>query len=275
MLKSARPGTGGGGNSSGTVTTVSVVTANGFSGTVANPTTTPAITLHGPGGTVTSMSVVTANGYSGTVANPTTTPAITINGPQGTVTSMSVATANGFSGSVANPTTTPEITLDNPTQLDIGPVGGCLAEISGGAVGFGQVQITAVGSDTDIWIDLQPKGVGQVTVNSVPLAAAVGSAGSIQYTDGHVLQGTNNATLDANGNMVVAQFISGGNGTFIQSLPQVVGALADPAVAGNGARAFVSDSTLAYLGVNIGTPVVGGDAHGTPVVVVGGVWVIG
>lgn len=32
-------------------------------------------------GTVTSVSVVTANGYSGTVANPTTTPAITISGP--------------------------------------------------------------------------------------------------------------------------------------------------------------------------------------------------
>lgn len=38
-------GSGGGGGGSGTVTTVSVVTANGASGTVANPTTTPAITL--------------------------------------------------------------------------------------------------------------------------------------------------------------------------------------------------------------------------------------
>lgn len=36
---------GGGGGGSGTVTSVSVVTANGISGTVANATTTPAITL--------------------------------------------------------------------------------------------------------------------------------------------------------------------------------------------------------------------------------------
>jgi hypothetical protein len=36
---------GGGGGGSGTVTNVSVVTANGFSGSVANSTTTPAITL--------------------------------------------------------------------------------------------------------------------------------------------------------------------------------------------------------------------------------------
>jgi hypothetical protein len=35
----------GGGTGSGSVTTVSVVAANGISGTVANPTTTPAITL--------------------------------------------------------------------------------------------------------------------------------------------------------------------------------------------------------------------------------------
>ena len=37
--------TSGGGGGSGTVTSVSVATANGFAGTVANPTTTPAITL--------------------------------------------------------------------------------------------------------------------------------------------------------------------------------------------------------------------------------------
>lgn len=38
-------GSGGGGGGTGTVTSVSVVSANGFAGTVANATTTPAITL--------------------------------------------------------------------------------------------------------------------------------------------------------------------------------------------------------------------------------------
>jgi hypothetical protein len=46
-------------------------------------------TSGGGGGSVTSVSVVTANGFSGTVANPTTTPAITINS-----TATSVPTAN-------------------------------------------------------------------------------------------------------------------------------------------------------------------------------------
>lgn len=39
------PATNSGGGGSGTVTSVSVVTANGLAGTVATPTTTPAITL--------------------------------------------------------------------------------------------------------------------------------------------------------------------------------------------------------------------------------------
>jgi hypothetical protein len=37
---------GGGGGGAGTVTSISVVTANGFQGTVANPTTTPAISIN-------------------------------------------------------------------------------------------------------------------------------------------------------------------------------------------------------------------------------------
>jgi hypothetical protein len=43
MSEIVNPAAAGG---SGTVTTVSVVTANGFQGSVANPTTTPAITLN-------------------------------------------------------------------------------------------------------------------------------------------------------------------------------------------------------------------------------------
>jgi hypothetical protein len=55
-------GSGGGGGGSGTVTTVSVATANGVSGTVANATTTPAITL--VLGAIT-PSAVTISGISG------------------------------------------------------------------------------------------------------------------------------------------------------------------------------------------------------------------
>jgi hypothetical protein len=50
--------TGGGGGGSGTVTSVSVVTANGLSGTVANPTTTPAITLDISGLALTKLATI-------------------------------------------------------------------------------------------------------------------------------------------------------------------------------------------------------------------------
>lgn len=58
----------GAAGSSGTVTTVSVVTANGVSGSVANATTTPAITLTLGAITPTSVNGVTFSG-SGSVAN--------------------------------------------------------------------------------------------------------------------------------------------------------------------------------------------------------------
>jgi len=87
-VTAASNGTGGGG--SGTVTSVSVVTANGVSGTVANSTTTPAITL--TLGAITPSSVaatgtVTGSNLSGTntgdqvAANPTATASDTaVNG---------------------------------------------------------------------------------------------------------------------------------------------------------------------------------------------------
>jgi hypothetical protein len=65
--------TGGGGGGSGTVTSVSVVSANGLAGTVANATTTPAITLstsiNSPvlAGNGTAISAATSTGTGSTV----------------------------------------------------------------------------------------------------------------------------------------------------------------------------------------------------------------
>jgi len=125
---------------SGTVTTVSVVTANGLSGTVATDTTTPAITLSttvtgllkGNGTAISAATsgtdyapatsgtdILCGNGTGGfsnvTVGSGLTfaggTLAATGGGGGGTVTTVSVASANGLAGTVTNPTTTPEITL--------------------------------------------------------------------------------------------------------------------------------------------------------------------
>lgn len=123
---------------SGTVTSVSVASANGFGGTVANATTTPVITitssviglLKGAGTAVSAAtsgvdyapatsgsSILYGNGSGGfsnvTIGSGLTFSAGTLSAPAGagTVTSVSVVSANGLAGTVANATTTPAITL--------------------------------------------------------------------------------------------------------------------------------------------------------------------
>lgn len=79
-----------GGNGSGTVTSVSVVTANGISGTVANPTTTPAVTL--ALADITPSSVAIGAGS-----------AITSSGPGGALTALAyTAPGTGVATALAN-----------------------------------------------------------------------------------------------------------------------------------------------------------------------------
>jgi hypothetical protein len=100
--------------SGGTVTTVSVVSANGFAGTVANPTTTPAITLTTSvtgvlKGNGTAISAATANtDYQGVSAPVTKTADFTvaatdiwlINNKSGSTCTVTLPTASSWSGRV-------------------------------------------------------------------------------------------------------------------------------------------------------------------------------
>lgn len=122
--------TGGGG--SGTVTSVSVVSANGFAGTVANPTTTPAITLSTTvtgllkgNGTALQLAVgntdyqlpitLTTTGSSGVATFDGTILNIpNYAGGGGTVTS--VASADG-SITVTNPSTTVDLAVFQAPKL--------------------------------------------------------------------------------------------------------------------------------------------------------------
>lgn len=120
------PGSGGGGG--GTVTSVSVNTANGVSGSVANPTTTPLITLSLGNITPTSVNSITLSGSS--------TPALTVTGTSSisgantgdqTITLTGDVTGSG-TGSFAttiksnvslsgSPTTTTQTPADNSTKI--------------------------------------------------------------------------------------------------------------------------------------------------------------
>lgn len=51
--------------------------------------------------------------------------------------------------------------------------------------------------------------------------------------------------------------------------------LPSAAAVGDGAHAFINDSNLSYNSLNIGSAVAGGGANSTPVVTIGGAWVVG
>lgn len=94
-------GSGGGGGGSGTVTSVSVVTANGLAGTVANPTTTPAITLSTSitgliMGNGTALSAYTATAVSATGSSAFNTFELCTTGASNITRTLPAPVANGM-----------------------------------------------------------------------------------------------------------------------------------------------------------------------------------
>lgn len=85
---------------SGTVTNVSVVSANGLNGTVSNPTTTPAITLNP---TITGIMYSNGSTFSAAVASNFPTLNQNTTGTASNITGI-VGPANGGSGSSLTPT---------------------------------------------------------------------------------------------------------------------------------------------------------------------------
>jgi hypothetical protein len=105
------PETGGGGGGSGTVTSVSIVSTNGFAGTVATATTTPAITLETTVGTSGSPVVLAGNGTSVVTALAAYFPTLNQN---------TTGTAANLSGTPALPngtTATTQASSDTTTKL--------------------------------------------------------------------------------------------------------------------------------------------------------------
>lgn len=144
---------------SGTVTSVSVASANGFAGTVATATTTPAITLSttitgilkGNGTAISAITVGSGLSYDGTTLSAT--------GGSGTVTEVS--SANGAL-SVATGTTTPVLTVNSaPILTTARTIGGVSFDgsanitvatatggftVSGGNLALGTNSLTLTGS---------------------------------------------------------------------------------------------------------------------------------
>lgn len=140
---------------SGTVTSVSVVSANGFAGTVATATTTPAITL-----STTITGILKGNGtaISAAVANTDYTPAVMTTGGDiiyGGASGVATRLANGSAGQVLQSNGT---TLA-PTWVT--PTSGTVTSVSGTAN-----RITSTGGATPV-IDISASYVGQTSLTTL------------------------------------------------------------------------------------------------------------
>lgn len=197
-----------GGSGSGTVTSVSVVTANGVSGSVADATTTPAITLTLGAITPTSVNSVVISGSSTPTLAVTGTSAVsgTNTGDQ-TITLTGDVTGSGI-GSFAttiktnvalagNPTTTTQTAGDNSTRIATtafvtAAVNGAVASITGTAN-----QVIASSPTGAITLSLPQS----IATSSTPQFAKIGIG----------------AAADANRLLLVTGDVSGGVATINRS----------------------------------------------------------
>jgi len=134
----------------------------------------------GGSGTVTTVSVATANGLAGTVANATTTPAITLST---TVTGVLKGDGTTVSAAVAN---TDYLTPPSGTALQKAGFGGALANAVLNTDYQGPIALTTVGTSgastfngTTLNIPNYAAGAGTGTVISASVVSANGFAGTV------------------------------------------------------------------------------------------------
>lgn len=243
----------GGGGSSGTVTSISVVTANGISGIITNPTTTPAITL-----ATTITGILKGNGTSISAAINSDLPVMTStiggavptppnntttflrgdgtfaipSGSTGTVTSVSIVTNQGVSGTVATSTTTPAITLSLGALTGVTSYNGLVVTANTGVITTGTWNASLIGST-----------FGGTGVNNngstITLGGSLTTSGA--FTTTFTTTGNTNITLPTSGTLIAGTGtntqVSVWTGTNIQS----------------SYSTFIYNNTSNFLGIG-GTP---------------------
>lgn len=192
----------GGGGGSGTVTSLSVTTANGISGSVANPTTTPAITL--TLGAITPTTIVASGAVSGSNLSGTNTGDQTITltgnvtgsgtGSFATTIAASVVTNAMLAGSIA---------ASKLVGSDIATVGTITAGVWHG---------------TPIVPQFGGTGLASLTAYSVLCGGTTGT-GNLQQVSG---LGTSGQVLTSNGAGALPTWQAGGGGSVTGTANQIV-----------------------------------------------------
>jgi hypothetical protein len=133
--------------SSETVAGITVAATHSSGAAIASVLTAGAIaTISGGGGsgTVTNVSIVTANGVSGSVSNPNSTPAITLT--LGAITPSSVAASGSVTGSNLSGTNTGDQTITLTGDVTGSGTGSFAATIGANKVTYAKIQQTSAGS---------------------------------------------------------------------------------------------------------------------------------
>jgi hypothetical protein len=171
-----------GGSGAGTVTSVSVATANGFSGTVATATTTPAITIIAGAITPTSVNglTITANGTNTLNIAAGQTLTVTTGGTLGTA---------AYTASSAYATSTQGTTADNALPKAGGTMTGKVTEAGRDEVG--KTYTPASGSQT-VALDCAVNNIHVVTGNAsgTAITFTVANATNSQCFIVSILQGS-------------------------------------------------------------------------------------